>query len=150
MNSLSIGLVILFALIFPLLLSLYRRRQGLAHRASIILRAEAAYIVTVILGAMLQIPAEFSIVVGMLVGVVLATRQPARSRNIPASVRRQVIARWQVETGEKFNPKKYEVHHVIPFSQGGSSTLDNLRVVSKKENRSRGDRSPWWDVIGGK
>src|SRR5206468_177105 len=63
-----------------------------------------------------------------------------RSRYIPKSTRRAVIARDL--KGENFDPQKHHVDHVWPFSRGGSHTMDNLRVIEKKRNLRKGARRP--------
>jgi 5-methylcytosine-specific restriction endonuclease McrA len=63
-----------------------------------------------------------------------------RSRCIPKSTRRAVIARDL--KGEKFDPKKHHVDHVWPFAKGGSHTTDNLRVIDKKKNLQKGAKRP--------
>ena len=63
-----------------------------------------------------------------------------RSRYIPKSTRRAVIARDL--KGEKFDPKKHHVDHVWPFAKGGSHTTDNLRVIDKKKNLEKGAKRP--------
>jgi len=63
-----------------------------------------------------------------------------RSRHIPKSTRRAVIARDL--KGEKFDPEKHHVDHVWPFSRGGSHTVDNLRVIEKKKNLRKGAKRP--------
>ena len=37
-------------------------------------------------------------------------------------------------------PKGYEIDHKSPISKGGSNKLKNLRIISKKENRSAGQK----------
>jgi hypothetical protein len=63
-----------------------------------------------------------------------------RSRYIPKSVRRAVIARDL--KGEKFDPEKHHIDHVWPHSKGGSNTSDNLRVIEKKKNLQKGAKRP--------
>ena len=71
-----------------------------------------------------------------------------RSRVIRKTDRRSVIEKWERTTGQKFNPRVHELDHVIPFAKGGDNTRYNLRVTTKKENRSKGKRSPRWELIG--
>jgi hypothetical protein len=73
---------------------------------------------------------------------------PKRSRYIPASVRRRKEAEYILETGKKFNRQKFELDHDVPFSDGGSHTMDNLRVKKRKENRSKGAKPAKWDIFG--
>ena len=68
-----------------------------------------------------------------------------RSRHIPRSVRRAVIARDLKD--EKFDPEKHHIDHVWPFSKGGSNTIDNLRVIDKRRNlRKRAKRPGIWEM----
>jgi hypothetical protein len=67
-------------------------------------------------------------------------RSRKRSRHIPKSVRRAVIARDL--KGEAFDPAKHHIDHVWPFSKGGSHTSDNLRVIEKKKNLKKGAKRP--------
>ncbi len=82
--------------------------------------------------------------VAMVAGIIAARLIPRRSRYTPASVRRSRIADWERKTGQKYDAKKYELDHDVPFSRGGSSTSDNLRVRTRKYNRSKGAKRPWW------
>jgi|SRR5271157_3368413 len=77
--------------------------------------------------------------VGSLILFVRWQRQE-RSRYIPKSTRRAVIARDL--KGEKFDPEKHHIDHVWPFSRGGSHTVDNLRVIEKKRNLRKGAKRP--------
>jgi 5-methylcytosine-specific restriction endonuclease McrA len=44
--------------------------------------------------------------------------------------------------GQKYDPKKHHIDHVWPYSRGGSSTEDNLRVLDKGENLKKGSKKP--------
>ncbi len=81
----------------------------------------------------------------LLVNAISSKRHP---RYIPRSVRRKVIKRFESATGQKYNSRDLEIDHVVPFSKGGSSTEDNLRVIPRRENRAKGAKSPWWDLPG--
>src|ERR1043166_4954690 len=63
-----------------------------------------------------------------------------RSRYIPKSVKRAVIARDM--KAEKYDPAKHHIDHVWPFARGGSHTTDNLRVIEKKKNLKKGAKRP--------
>jgi 5-methylcytosine-specific restriction endonuclease McrA len=39
----------------------------------------------------------------------------------------------------------WEVDHIIPMSQGGSTTADNLQIVPKKWNQSKHDHTQRWN-----
>jgi 5-methylcytosine-specific restriction endonuclease McrA len=73
---------------------------------------------------------------------------PKRSRRIPKGTRRAVIERDVLSKGEKYNPKKVHIDHNVPFSKGGSHTLDNLRVIPKEENLRKGAKNPgFFDIF---
>jgi CRISPR/Cas system Type II protein with McrA/HNH and RuvC-like nuclease domain len=38
--------------------------------------------------------------------------------------------------------RDYEFDHYVPFSKGGSSDPDNIRIIPKKENRKKGAKMP--------
>lgn len=147
MTGESITYVIAFALVSLVLLSIYRRREGIRHRLRSVLRVELAYLIV----AFLLVKAGQSPVVAILAGFVCALlvdrSAPGRRRYIPKSERRKAIARFEL-TGRKFNPRVHDLDHVIPFSKGGSSTADNLRVTERRKNRAKGAKSPWWDLLG--
>lgn len=73
--------------------------------------------------------------------------RPKHSRYIRTRDRRRAIAEFE-RSGEKYNPRKHEIDHVVPYSRGGGNTSDNLKVIAKAKNRAKSDRSPWWDVFG--
>lgn len=145
-NQLLILIGVLAA--FPVLLGIRRRREGLRYKLRKVIIVEGVYLLSAYL--MLrsgQAPME-SILAGLVAAFIVNSLIKPRSRYIPASVRRKARAEFELRTGTKFNPKKHEYDHEVPFSRGGSHTSDNVRVVEKKGNRSKGDTSPWWDVLG--
>lgn len=136
-----------------LVLSLWRRREAVA----IAIRAFAIYL-AVVFGVKWALEQQqppmaeiqqlvISVLGGICAALVWFIRYPARGRRLPARHRRAVIERHERQTGEKFDSRTHEIHHKIPFSRGGTHGADNLKVVEKSWNRSRGDRPPWWDVL---
>jgi 5-methylcytosine-specific restriction endonuclease McrA len=134
---------------FALLLSISRRREYYAYRLKLILRMEAAYIIAVFIAAALGRQQLEPILWGLLAGFVVYIRTKPRSRHISAAVRRKKEAEHVLRTGKKFDRKKHELDHEVPFSSGGGHSEANLRVVGKGKNRSKGAKSPWWDLLGG-
>ena len=66
-----------------------------------------------------------------------------RTRGIPAKIRYDVYLRDNgscVLCGEDEN---IEFDHIIPFSKGGAHSIENLRVLCRKCNRSRGNNMGW-------
>ena len=143
-------LVILVApLLFLLFLSLYRRREGILNFMRRAILGEAAYIFLAWYLAQRGVQPIAAVGIGVLAAVTVAKMLVApRSRHIPASERRKAVAAYERKTGRKFNRKADEVDHDVAFAKWGSSTADNLRVRSRTENRRKGKKSPWWDLLG--
>jgi 5-methylcytosine-specific restriction endonuclease McrA len=61
---------------------------------------------------------------------------------------KDVIAKFGWETtcyltGQKINlrdPKTYEFDHIVPYSRGGSTTLDNLGIATRDANQMKSNR----------
>jgi 5-methylcytosine-specific restriction endonuclease McrA len=77
-----------------------------------------------------------------------ATVQPARSRHIPADVRRRV---WHRDGGRcafigvegRCTERSFlEFHHVLPYADGGESSLENLQLRCRAHNAYEAAR---WD-----
>lgn len=131
-----------------LLVSISRRREYYAYKFKLILSMEIAYIAGVFITAYLGRRELEPILWGLLAALVVFIRTKPCSRHISAAVRRRKEAEFVLRTGKKFNPRRHELDHEVAFSKGGSNTEDNLRVVEKRKNRSKGDKSPWWDLLG--
>jgi hypothetical protein len=140
--------VVVAAVGFAFLLSLYRRREHYAYKFKLILRMELAYGVAVFIAVQLGRQQLEPILWGVVAGFVVFMKTKPRGRYISASVRRRRKAEYELRTGKKFNPRKIEYDHDVPHARGGGSTEDNIRVVEKRKNRSKGAKSPWWDLLG--
>lgn len=132
---------------FALLLSVSRRREYCAYKFKLILSVEIAYAAGVFISAYLGRRELEPILWGALAAFVVFIRTKPRSRHIPASVKRRRVAEYELRTGKKYNPRRDELDHDVPFARGGSHTEDNLRVVEKRKNRKKGSKSPWWDLL---
>ena len=148
MNAQSI--LVLAAILFVSLLfrALWKRREALLFRLGRIFLLEVTYLGVAFILIWVKQPPLVALLGGVVAALILGYRLPSeRSRYIRASVRRRAIARYELKTGKKFNPQKVEVDHKIPFSKGGSHTLDNLQVLDRKLNRSKAATSPWCDLL---
>ena len=143
-----IWILLLAPILFVLALGVRRRRESIRFRFRLLLIGEACYLLVTFAVIQIGYSKIEAIVVGLLVAAVVIARQPSRSRHIPKTERRKAIARFELATGKKYNPRVHELDHNVPFSKGGSSTADNLTVVDRKSNRAKGARSPWWDLLG--
>jgi hypothetical protein len=134
--------------IFFLLVSIRRRREAIRHRIRRVIIVEGVYLGVAYVMAQMGRTGIESLLGGIVAALIVNQMMPGRSRHIPTSVRRRKIAEYELRTGKKFNPRKHELDHEVAFSKGGSHTEDNLRVVEKGKNRSKGAKSPWWDLLG--
>jgi len=140
--------VIGFIVITLVLASLNRRREAIIHKFRRVFFAECAYFAVVYLMMHAGRTIIEALLAGILAAVIVNRIMPGRSRHIPSSVRRRKIAEYELRTGKKFNSRKHELDHEVAFSRGGSHTSENLRVLERKKNRSKGAKSPWWDLLG--
>jgi len=119
---------------------LYASREGISWWFRYLLRAILGFIVGAVLAKVLHLTTQEAwLVCSMSAGVAVVTLKP-RSRHIPALIRRKVIARDLKD--DKYNSKTHHIDHVWPFSRGGSSSADNLRILTKRENLRKGARKP--------
>jgi hypothetical protein len=97
------------------------------------------------------LPPYVAIIFAMLAGFGfqwLLVPRPKKERRIPKAVRRAVIDRDLTSKGLKWNPEKYHIDHVVPFSRGGDHSIRNLRVMEKQRNLNKGNRMPsLWDFL---
>lgn len=141
--------IIGFVLITLILVSIRRRREAILHRLRRVIIGEFVYVgVAYGLSQTARTTPLESLLGGLVAALLVSQMMPGRSRRVPASVRRRKIAEYEMRTGKKFNPRRHELDHEIAFSKGGSHTTDNLRVIEKRRNRSKGAKSPWWDFLG--
>jgi uncharacterized membrane protein YfcA len=128
-------------------LSLYRRRRFVAKELSFRVSVVIVYAAVFLLGLHYTDPPK-ALLIALLVMAVLSVRwRPRHSRYVSRRDRRKVIARFE-RSGERYDPKKHEIDHVVPHSRGGVSRADNLRVIARARNRSKSAKVPWWDVLG--
>lgn len=139
---------VVFAFFLILFVSFYRRRETLWFNLRRIATALAAYLLVASLLSHAGWTETQATIVGIGAGLIVDLSSGKRTRYIPKVVKRKVIARFESRTGEKFSRRIHEIHHVVPFSKGGSNTEDNLQVLRRKENRAKGAKSPWWDLLG--
>jgi hypothetical protein len=147
MSDNLLGYLILGAAAYVLLLSIWRRREAIQHNVRRLVIFMAVYLGGFILLTRHGQAQSAAAVLSLLAAAVIDSLQPKRSRYVLARERRKAIARYE-RSGEKYSPRKHEVDHEVPFSTGGSNTSDNLQVISRKKNRAKAAKAPWWDVLG--
>ena len=120
-----------------------RKRQHLAFQ----LRRAAVYFACVVIGFYSLTghgystwdAGAFSVVLGLAAAFILV-RSPRSDRRIPKRIRQAVIARDL--KGKRFDPNLRDIDHIVPYSKGGDHSIQNLRVMAKSANRSRGAKMP--------
>jgi hypothetical protein len=128
-------------------LSIYRRRDYVRNHLHYYVSAVIVYVFTFWIASHLLDPWK-ALLLAMLVYLIVLTRwRPRHSRYISRRDRRKVIAEFE-RSGERYDPKKHEIDHLVPHSRGGMSTSDNLKVVPRARNRAKSAKAPWWDLLG--
>jgi hypothetical protein len=140
--------LLILPVLFGVLVAFYKRREAYSYKFKLAFKMFAAYISVILIAVKLGQKEFAPILWGFLAMFAVYIATPGRSRHIPTRVRRKKIADYELRTGKKYNSHTVELDHNIPFSRGGSHTGDNLRVVEKRKNRSKGAKSPWWDLFG--
>jgi hypothetical protein len=144
-----VTLLVVAPIIFLLFLSTYRRREGILHFVRRAIVAELTYFILAAYLAQKGVPALGAVAIGALAALAVERLLVApRSRHIPAAQKRKAIAAYERKTGRKYDRKTDEFDHDVPFSKGGSSTADNLRIRTRVENRRKGNKTPRWDLLG--
>lgn len=132
----------------PILAGINRRREGILYLVRKVVLGEVVYLgVTFITVKMGRTPLE-ALLAGLVAALAVYLFYKPRSRHVPASVKRRARAEFELRTGKKFNRRKHEYDHDVAFSRLGSHTSDNIHVMEKRKNRSKGARSVWWDALG--
>jgi hypothetical protein len=143
----NLGALLLIALGLMVLASFTARRELIRQRfryglAMLILGAAAFAI------AERYTDQPKALLIALVAAVLLAEKfRPRHSRYISRRDRRKAIAEFE-RHGERYDSKKHEIDHVVPYARGGGSTADNLKVIAKAKNRRKSDKPPWWDVFG--
>lgn len=140
--------LLLLVLALAVLYALHLRREAIRNALRGLAITSLVFMIALAYGNSAGWSRQESFIAAILAALVVAGFVRKRSRYIPRSERRKVIARYE-STGQKFSPRIHEIDHIVPFSKGGSNIADNLRVVRRHENRSKGAKSPWWDLLGG-
>ena len=138
---------IVVGIVVALLCAIRLRREAIRYTLRrLILTGAACFGVFAYLQKNASTP-EVALFGGLIAAVIVDALIPKRSRYIPKSERRKVVREFESKTGQKYDPRLHDLDHTIPFSRGGGNTADNLRVTTRRENRSKGAKPPWWDLL---
>jgi hypothetical protein len=90
----------------------------------------------------------FIFIVAVVILFMLLSKRGRRSRHIPIKSKRLAQAELfkkhysDPETAAKpLRLRNYEYDHKHPYSRGGSSNPENIQLITRKENRRKGNRS---------
>jgi HNH endonuclease len=131
-----------------ILARLLHRREHLRWAVQRTLILLISYGIVVWAASQLRRPTVETFLWGFIAMLLMDTWISPRSRSIRKTDRQKIISRWERKTGLKFDPHVHELDHIIPHAKGGDNAAYNLRVATIKENRSKGKKSPKWDIIG--
>lgn len=126
--------------------ALHLAREGVGLFFGNLAGASLVFIVALFLFSGLREPTNLpqqqqTVLAGLVaIGFFVSQQGKKRSRHIPKSIRKAVIARDL--KGARFSSRRHHIDHIWPFSLGGSHTLDNLRVMDKKKNLKKGAKRP--------
>lgn len=154
-SSLHIFLIIAgFVFIFIVFLSIRGRGERIKFIIKRLLLVELIYIISVISLLMYtkgNVKSFFGLFIVLLVFIAIFSKllpKQKRTRHISTATKKMLIENFEQRTGKTYDPRKYEIHHIIPYSKGGNSTTENLKIIPKHKNRAISNKSPWWDVFG--
>lgn len=148
-NGLNVVVIVVVGILGVLAWYLYqvssRKQESIRYKLRRTVVALAAYLLSGLILIQQGLPPLEAILVGAFAGFGcqwLLVRPPKRDRRIPKAVRQQVIARDLTSKGLKWDPAKYHIDHIVPFSRGGDNSARNLRVVEKARNLRKGAKMP--------
>ena len=122
--------------------SIMAARQGIVHGLTLLARAWLAALFSFVLVRLVLPNPTVALLIAAFAGAATILLSPKRTRHIPASVRRQVIAEYEAKKDQKYDPTEHHIDHIWPFALGGSHTVDNLRVVPSRRNLRKGRKIP--------
>lgn len=124
---------------------LFRRREAIAHAIRGTLIAFVCAIAAFLLLWKYGLSPLAAYISALVVGVLIPRAEPRRSRYVSARAKRQTIARFEKQTGESYNRRIHEIDHKLAHSRGGGNAEENLQVLTRKKNRSKGAKARWKD-----
>jgi len=124
---------------------LYRRKEAIQHAVRQVATAFICAVIAFFALWKLGLQPLVAYIVALVIGVLIRRAQPRRPRYVSARTKRQAIANWEKETGQTFNRRIHELDHILAHSRGGGNSGDNIQVLTRKKNRSKGARSRWRD-----
>ena len=118
------------------MLAIRSAREGIRHFARKFIMSYSGFLIALVFlskqNPSIPDPAKF--ICSVVVGAIVMSFVPGRSRYIPRSERRKIKGHGG------------HIDHIWPYWLGGSNTADNLRRISAKRNLRKGGKLPkLWD-----
>lgn len=124
---------------------LWRRREAVAYTVRKILVSLGCAALTFVLLWKSGLSPLGAYIGALVVAVLVRRAERPRRRYVSARAKRQAVAEFERETGQTFNRRIHEFDHILPHSHGGGNAEDNIQVLPRKKNRSKGAKLLWWD-----
>ena len=145
------GQIVIFAVVGLLiaitLLSAYRRREAIGRNLRHRFLMAGSFLLALLIAKQFTQDPWKAFLVAVIVELIVGIRtRPVSRRYISRIEKRKAIARFE-RSGKRYDPRLHEIDHIIPYSRGGGSRADNLRVIERDRNRQKSARAPWWDVF---
>lgn len=137
----AVGFVTAVALFYVVQIG-KRMRELLAVKLKRVALGLVFYGIAVVVCMDLRYPLIQTLGISMAVGLLplVLVRRPKQSRYIPSRVKRAVLERDL--RGERYDSKHHHLDHIVPYSKGGDTSVENLRVLSRKANLQKGAKMP--------
>jgi hypothetical protein len=122
-----------------------RKKKRVRYKVKIAIVLVVVYAVGVLILLQRKVPVLEACLISGFCGLGCAwllVKAPRQDRRIPRAVWREVVARDLTSKGLKWDPAKYNMDHIVPFSRGGDNSPRNLRVIEKHKNLRKGRRMP--------
>jgi hypothetical protein len=72
-------------------------------------------------------------------------KPPRLTRYMPRDVKRRVLERDLVRANDR---REMHLDHIVPLSKGGDTSVENLRLITKRKSLKKGATMPRpWDLI---
>ena len=101
--------------------SIMAARQGIVHGLTLLARAWLAALLSFVLVRLVWPNPTAALLIAALAGAVTILLSAKRTRHIPVSVRRQVIARFEAEKDRKYDPTEHHIDHIWPLPWEGAT-----------------------------
>jgi len=118
-------------------------REHLATRLKRVVLSLVVYGVAIAVCQSREFPPVQTVAISVIAAVLLPSwtiESPKRSRRVPAHIKSAVLQRDL--RSEPYDPKRHHLDHIVPYSMGGDTSIENLRVLPKEANLKKRAKMP--------